>query len=146
MSLMAGTTCPTKLGGIFALSSYLLLQSKLQDLVPKDNPNKVGQTRLLRNSADTTFRIHRSSWATVTVIRSYNTSGVSARQRNSSNGDGLSTSTLTEVFLIRRPLKSSMTSRNISSRGYLTRASQGLCDCLNKTLWLIKALYYQTYE
>ena len=43
MSLMAGTTCPSKLGGIFGLSSYLLLQGKLQDLIPKDNPNKVGR-------------------------------------------------------------------------------------------------------
>lgn len=41
MSLLAGTTCPTKLGGIFGLSCYLLLQGKIRDMVPKDNPNKV---------------------------------------------------------------------------------------------------------
>ncbi|GAB7344795.1 hypothetical protein MBLNU457_3257t2 [Dothideomycetes sp. NU457] len=52
MSLMAGTTCPTKLGGIFALSSYLLLQSKLQDLVPKDNPNKDTQIFMGHGDSD----------------------------------------------------------------------------------------------
>lgn len=40
MSLMAGITNPTKLGGIFGLSCYLLLQGKLRDLVPADSPNK----------------------------------------------------------------------------------------------------------
>lgn len=37
---MAGITNPTKLGGIFGLSCYLLLQKKLQELVPEDSPNK----------------------------------------------------------------------------------------------------------
>lgn len=41
MSLMAGVTCPQKLGGIFGLSSYLLLRGKLRNLVPAENPNKV---------------------------------------------------------------------------------------------------------
>lgn len=40
MSLFSGVTCPTKLGGIFGLSCYLLLHNKLKDFVPKDNPNK----------------------------------------------------------------------------------------------------------
>jgi len=40
MSLISGITCPHKLGGIFALSSYLLLQSKFKELVPANNPNK----------------------------------------------------------------------------------------------------------
>ncbi|KAK4507654.1 hypothetical protein PRZ48_001389 [Zasmidium cellare] len=40
MSLMAGITNPTKLGGIFGLSCYLLLQGKIRDLVPADSPNK----------------------------------------------------------------------------------------------------------
>lgn len=30
MSLMAGLTCPHKLGGIFGLSSYLLLQGRIK--------------------------------------------------------------------------------------------------------------------
>lgn len=40
MSLFSGVTNPTKLGGIFGLSSYLLLHGKLQSFVPKENPNK----------------------------------------------------------------------------------------------------------
>ena len=40
MSLMAGLTCETKLGGIFGLSCYLLLREKLQSLIPAENPNK----------------------------------------------------------------------------------------------------------
>ena len=40
MSLMSGITCPTKLGGIFGLSCYLLLQSKVKDMVPSDAPNQ----------------------------------------------------------------------------------------------------------
>ncbi|RMZ16689.1 hypothetical protein D0860_00842 [Hortaea werneckii] len=40
MSLLAGITSPTKLGGIFGLSSYLLLRDKVQSLVPAESPNK----------------------------------------------------------------------------------------------------------
>ena len=40
MSLMAGITCPTKLGGIFGLSCYLLMQSKIKELLPAENPNQ----------------------------------------------------------------------------------------------------------
>lgn len=40
MSLMAGLTAPTKLGGVFGLSCYLLLREKLQNLVPAESPNK----------------------------------------------------------------------------------------------------------
>ena len=40
MSLISGITCPHKLGGIFGLSCYLLLQSKFKELVPANNPNK----------------------------------------------------------------------------------------------------------
>lgn len=40
MSLLAGVTCPTKLGGIFGLSCYLLLAGKVREMVPKENPNK----------------------------------------------------------------------------------------------------------
>ena len=41
MSILSGVTCPTRLGGIFGLSCYLLLQGKVKEMVPKDNPNKV---------------------------------------------------------------------------------------------------------
>jgi predicted esterase len=40
MSILSGITAPTKLGGIFGLSCYLLLHTKLKDLIPLDNPNK----------------------------------------------------------------------------------------------------------
>jgi predicted esterase len=40
MSLMAGVTCPTKLGGIFGLSCYLLLKDRVREMVPADSPNK----------------------------------------------------------------------------------------------------------
>ncbi len=40
MSLLAGVTCPTKLGGIFGLSCYLLLAGKIREMVPAENPNK----------------------------------------------------------------------------------------------------------
>lgn len=40
MSLMAGITCPTKLGGIFGLSCYMFLQGKVKEMVPKDTPNQ----------------------------------------------------------------------------------------------------------
>ncbi|OCK81572.1 acyl-protein thioesterase 1 [Lepidopterella palustris CBS 459.81] len=40
MSLLSGVTYPHKLGGIFGLSCYMLLRSKIQELVPAGNPNK----------------------------------------------------------------------------------------------------------
>jgi predicted esterase len=40
MAIFSGITAPTKLGGIFGLSCYLLLHSKIKDLVPTDSPNK----------------------------------------------------------------------------------------------------------
>ena len=50
MSLLAGITCPSKLGGIYALSSYLVLQGKVQSMVPKDNPNK--ETKIFMGHGD----------------------------------------------------------------------------------------------
>lgn len=40
MSLFAGITCPNKLAGIVGLSSYLLMEDKIRDHVPAENPNK----------------------------------------------------------------------------------------------------------
>ena len=40
MSIFSGITSPSKLGGIFGLSCYLLLHYKLKSLIPSDNPNK----------------------------------------------------------------------------------------------------------
>jgi len=70
MSLMAGITNPTKvillsstpyinccqctdiskLGGIFGLSCYLLLQNKVKDMVPADSPNQ--QTPIFMGHGD----------------------------------------------------------------------------------------------
>ncbi|KAG9239492.1 acyl-protein thioesteras-like protein [Amylocarpus encephaloides] len=40
MSIFSGITAPTKLGGIFGLSCYLLLHNKIKDHLPAENPNK----------------------------------------------------------------------------------------------------------
>ena len=40
MALFSGITAPTKLGGIFGLSSYLLLHAKISQFVPEGSPNK----------------------------------------------------------------------------------------------------------
>jgi len=40
LSLISGLTYKQPLGGVFGLSCYLLLQSKLKDLIPEDSPNK----------------------------------------------------------------------------------------------------------
>jgi len=40
MSLISGITCSSKLAGIFGLSSFLPLHTKVKDLIPADNPNK----------------------------------------------------------------------------------------------------------
>lgn len=50
MSLISGVTCPTRLGGIFGLSCYLLLKDKFRDMVPQDNPNK--QTPIFMGHGD----------------------------------------------------------------------------------------------
>jgi len=40
MSIFSGITAPTRLGGIFGLSCYMLLHSKFRELVPAEGPNK----------------------------------------------------------------------------------------------------------
>ncbi|KAI4727556.1 Phospholipase/carboxylesterase [Aureobasidium sp. EXF-10728] len=50
MSLMSGVTAPTRLGGIFGLSCYLLLRGKLRDMIPSENPNK--QTKIFMGHGD----------------------------------------------------------------------------------------------
>jgi predicted esterase len=52
MSLLSGVTAPTKLGGIFGLSCYLLLREKLQELVPADSPNKATPIFMGHGDAD----------------------------------------------------------------------------------------------
>jgi predicted esterase len=40
MSLLSGVTYKNQLGGIFGLSCYLLLQKKIKNMIPTDNPNQ----------------------------------------------------------------------------------------------------------
>ncbi len=40
MSIFSGISAPTRLGGIFGLSCYMLLHSKFRELVPAEGPNK----------------------------------------------------------------------------------------------------------
>ena len=40
MSLLTGISCPEKLGGIFGMSSYLLMPRKIRELVPEGNVNE----------------------------------------------------------------------------------------------------------
>lgn len=40
LSLISGLTYKKPLGGVFGLSCYLLLQSKIRELIPEDSPNK----------------------------------------------------------------------------------------------------------
>ncbi|KAI9709907.1 MAG: hypothetical protein M1820_002984 [Bogoriella megaspora] len=56
MALFSGVTCPQKLGGIFGLSSYLLLQGKIRDMVPAENPNKETPIFMGHGDADPVVR------------------------------------------------------------------------------------------
>ncbi|EMC94540.1 hypothetical protein BAUCODRAFT_35765 [Baudoinia panamericana UAMH 10762] len=64
MSLMAGITCPSKLGGIFGLSCYLLLKDKVQSLVPKESPNKDTPIFMGHGDADP---VVRHEWGQLTA-------------------------------------------------------------------------------
>jgi len=52
MALLSGLSAPHKLGGIFGLSCYLLLQNKIKDLVPEENPNKDTKIFMAHGDAD----------------------------------------------------------------------------------------------
>ena len=52
MSIFSGVTCPSKLGGIFGLSCYLLLAGKVRELIPKENPNKETPIFIAHGDAD----------------------------------------------------------------------------------------------
>jgi len=64
MSLMAGTTAPTKLGGIFGLSCYLLLKDKLRSMIPADSPNKDTPIFMGHGDAD---QVVRHAWGKATA-------------------------------------------------------------------------------
>jgi predicted esterase len=52
MSLFSGITAPTKLGGIFGLSCYLLLHNKIKEFVPSEDPNKETQIFMGHGDSD----------------------------------------------------------------------------------------------
>jgi predicted esterase len=57
MALLSGLTCPQKLGGIFALSSYLLMQGKLKEMTAeKGNLNKDTKIFMGHGDADPVVR------------------------------------------------------------------------------------------
>jgi len=64
MSLMAGITAPTKLGGIFGLSCYLLLKDKVQSMVPAESPNKETKIFMGHGDADPVVRY---AWGQLTA-------------------------------------------------------------------------------
>ena len=64
MSLLSGITCPTKLGGIFGLSCYLVLQGKLRDMVPEGSPNKDTPIFMGHGDSDPLVRL---PWAQMTA-------------------------------------------------------------------------------
>ncbi|KAK3687044.1 hypothetical protein LTR37_019206 [Vermiconidia calcicola] len=64
MSLLSGVTCSTKLGGIFGLSCYLLLQGKVREMVPAENPNQRTPIFMGHGSADPLIKVE---WGQMTA-------------------------------------------------------------------------------
>ncbi|KAH7116877.1 Phospholipase/carboxylesterase/thioesterase [Dendryphion nanum] len=52
MSILSGVTYKSQLGGIVGLSCYLLLQKKIKDMIPAENPNKETPIFLGHGDAD----------------------------------------------------------------------------------------------
>lgn len=66
MALLSGVTCPAKLGGIFGLSCYLLLQGKIREMVPAENPNK--ETKIFMGHGDAD-QVVQYRWGKTTAER-----------------------------------------------------------------------------
>jgi predicted esterase len=64
MAIFSGITAPSKLGGIFGLSSYLLLHAKISQFVPQDSPNK--DTPIFMGHGDSDPLV-RPDWGTMTA-------------------------------------------------------------------------------
>lgn len=64
MSIFSGITAPTKLGGIFGLSSYLLLHNKLAEFIPENSPNK--GTKIFMGHGDSDPLV-RPQWGQMTA-------------------------------------------------------------------------------
>jgi predicted esterase len=52
MSLLSGLSSPDKLGGIFALSSYLLLQGKAQQIITEKGSDANKETKIFQAHGD----------------------------------------------------------------------------------------------
>jgi predicted esterase len=67
MSLYAGLTFPQKLGGIFGLSSYMLLQGKLKDKIAEaGDANKETKVFMGHGDAD---QVVRYDWGKLTASK-----------------------------------------------------------------------------
>jgi len=66
MSIFSGITAPTKLGGIFGLSCYLLMHNKVHELVPSDSPNK--ETPIFMGHGDSDPLV-KTPWGQLTAKR-----------------------------------------------------------------------------
>ncbi|KAI9787893.1 MAG: hypothetical protein M1816_007379 [Peltula sp. TS41687] len=66
MAIVAGLTYPATLGGIFAMSGYLLLPGKLRELVPKEDWNRETSVWMAHGERDPLVRFE---WGRVTAER-----------------------------------------------------------------------------
>ncbi|MCJ1363728.1 hypothetical protein MMC16_002837 [Acarospora aff. strigata] len=64
LSVLSGITCPHKLGGIFGLSCYLLMHSKVREMVPAENPNKETPIWMAHGEVDPLLKLE---WAVNSV-------------------------------------------------------------------------------
>jgi len=65
MSLLSGLTCPQKLGGIFGLSSYMLLQGKLKDKITEAGSTN-NDTKIFMGHGDED-QVVRYEWGKLTA-------------------------------------------------------------------------------
>jgi hypothetical protein len=65
MSLFAGLTCPQKLGGIFGLSSYMLLQGKLKEKI--EQAGGVNNTTKIFMGHGDSDQVVRYDWGKLTA-------------------------------------------------------------------------------
>jgi predicted esterase len=64
MSIFSGITAPSKLGGIFGLSCYLLLHDKVKELIPEGSPNQ--ETPIFMGHGDSDPLV-RPDWGRMTA-------------------------------------------------------------------------------
>lgn len=64
MSIFAGVTCPDRLAGIVGLSAYLLMEHKVKEYIPAENPNKETPIFMGHGAADP---LVKTSWGRQTA-------------------------------------------------------------------------------